>query len=242
MALPLRASPELQRVRDQLGAAVGAEAAAKVLFEALDHHGGSLPCGSREIAAFVEGPLRAAIERQLGRSAAERVVASLGPGDDEAEVTVLGPDAGSGARARSLTPAAGFLCDTTVGSRKGPVRLIAIARGGRLAERLRLAVGADDVAVGVAHSPQQACDLAYQINASMIIIDGTDIPPGGEDQFVDGLGGLPSDVMLVLWSEGGPSAERLTAGLEFCSLRVTVLDRREGVAPLIDMVRAQRGG
>lgn len=241
MVAPLSAPTELQLVRDRLGVAIGDDEAAAVFMASLEVHGGKLPRTSAEIARFIEGPLQETLAQLLGASTAGRIVRRLRveaappesqmPGAADAEV--------SGPRLRRTGTSE--LDATTVGRRTGPVRLVVIAHSTRLAERLRLSVGADDVAVGVASDPQTGGRLALEVDASMVIIDGTDVPVGGADDFVDGLGGLPGDALLVLWTEGGPEAERLQSGLEFCSLRVTVLDRREGVQPLIDLVRAQRG-
>lgn len=240
MVAPLSAPNELQLVRDRLGTAVGEDAAAAAFMAALDLQGGGrLPRTSEEIGRFVRGPLHRTLTQLVGEATAARVTSRLMAGSREAEVSVV-PDAEvSGPRLRR--PGASILDATTVGRRTGPVRLIVIARSARLAERLRLSVGADDVAVGVAPDPQAGGRLAFEIDASLVIIDGTDVPAGGADEFVDGLGGLPDDVLLLLWTEGGPDADKLQAGLEFCSLRVAILDRREGVQPLIDMIRAQRG-
>jgi len=234
VAVPLSASDELQLVRDRLGIALGEDAAAAVFMAALEIYGGRLPRTVEQVERFVDGPLRTSLTQLADQGTADRVVQRLLSGS----LSTVPPGIEvSGTHPRRP---ASVLEETTVGARTGPVRLVVIARSPRLAERLRLSVGADDVAVGVATDPQQGGRLAHEVNASMVIIDGTDVPPGGADDYVDGLGGLASDVLLLLWTEGGPEAERLQTGLEFCSLRVTVMDRREGVHPLIDIVRSRR--
>lgn len=227
MAASQNASNELSRVRERLGELVGAEQAAPIFFEALEGVE-ELPNGGQALADFVRGPLQRCLERRLGQEQADRITQGL------ERAVVDTPRSGAHKRAPDFDAA------TTVGTQTGPARLVVVARGTRLAERLRLAVGGDDVAVAPAADPQRAGELAHEINASMIIVDGTDVPAGRADAFVDGLGGVPDHVMLVMWTTDSPEAEQLQEELAFCGLRVTMIDRREGVEPLIDLMRAHR--
>ncbi|MFW5921467.1 MAG: hypothetical protein ACOCUS_06470, partial [Polyangiales bacterium] len=197
---------------------------------ALDRTGGEGPGERRALEQLVRGALSDVLQQRLGAQQGDALASELAKAIDETPV--------SGPHRRGQA----FELATTIGTQTGPARLVVVARGTGLAERLRAAVGADGIAVAPAADPARGGQLAHEMGASMVVVDTTDVPEGGTDAFVDGLGGLPDDMMVVVWGTGGPEVETMQEELAFCGLRVTTLDRREGIEPLIDLMRAHRGG
>lgn len=220
--------PQLQLIRESLAGLVAPDVASAVLLGALEEWGEALPSSQDDVLAFVRGPLFARVRARAGLESAREVVAHI-----ERVLGVPPSEGGPSRRKRSnLT--------TVAGRRTGTVRLVVVASSSGLAERLRVALGGEGLAVVTATEPGSTTALVTDLRANVVLFDARDAPLVPVDSFVEPLTSVPDDVVRIIWSSGEGSAERLFRALDERDVRVVSLDRREGVEPLLDLLRANR--
>jgi hypothetical protein len=232
-----RTEPQLQLIRESLEGVLAPGIASAALLEALETYGERMPQEPSELQEFARGSLRAAVQRRAGADVAEEVTHQLGnmlvafsggaPDEPEPEGRVTREGRALG----NLT--------TVSGSGPGTARMVVVAGSTGLAVRLRTAVGGERLALLTTHDPSRLYGFVTDLNASLVLYDATDSPQGDVSEFVEALAKLPPDVVRIVWSSGEPEASRIVHELEERDVRVTPLDRREGVDPLLDLLRAR---
>lgn len=208
-------------IREVLEGILSPEVAAAVLFSALDR-AGEEPAGPLEWSRFATGPLRQCLEQRVGEDMAEQITSQVR--------AILGTPAPR--TRRSDFPTAQF---PTV---SGPSRVLVLARSGLLARRLKAALG-PAVAPMVLGELERLHTFALEFQPNVVVVDLTDAP--------ERLGDLPSfasraapDVLFLVFDEGTPLGKGMTKALEDSGRRTAIVDRREDVGPLVDLVRASQ--
>jgi len=213
-------------LREALEGLIEPKTASGVIFEALgDESSGELPADVDGLLAFVQGPLRRATGKRVGESSAREVVERLEQVLDRV----------------SKRPGAVRSGSTTleVPVSTGPVRVLVLSRSSTLAMRLRAALGGDRIAVGAATAVPAGEHLRSQLKPEMVIVDAVDPVQDGLEALVGLLGSFDPSITILLWGREQEWAERLDARLGSAGVETTPVDRREGVDPLLDLIRSR---
>jgi hypothetical protein len=75
---------------------------------------------------------------------------------------------------------------------------------------------------------------------AIVIVDGASFPSIEPSEMPSLLGGLPPTTVRAVWGTGTPYGASVIGELASKRAPFTPLDRREGVAPIVDLVRARR--
>lgn len=212
-------------IREALEGLIEPRVASSVIFEALERGGVErLPSDAEGLLSFIQGPLQQATEERVGESTAGDVVDRL---TEVLERALRRPD--QAAQSRTVEVPAGA----------GPVRVLVMGRGTSLAVRLRAALGGDRVAVGAATALPAAEHLVTNLNPELVVLDAVDPIQDSTEALVSLLRGLSPACTRLVWGREQPWAERMAETLESAGVPFTPVDRREGVDPLLDLIRSR---
>ncbi len=224
----MRETPELILIREVLEGMVTPSVAAAVLFTALEIRGDE-PSNRQQWLEFVGGPLRDALNARTGRDVAAGAVGRI--------AAILGGLglAGSAAPAKqrnSQYPTGRFP------TAEGPTRVVVIASSAVLARRLKSALGSLVVPM-VLDKPRRLTRFIDDFDPHLVIVDLTD-PASGLDAMPSASRALDDDVLVLVWDEGSAIGKGLAESIHNEGRRTVLVDRREGVDPIIDIVRASQ--
>jgi hypothetical protein len=219
---------EIQIIREALEGMVAPEIAAAVLLEALAPYGGELPDPST-LEAFVERELRPALQKRL-RGDTDPVIEHVSSLLSKALAASQPPP-----------PKSGWTEATTaqVAIGEGPVSMVVVAGRPSLAMRLRAAVGRHRLAVVAASTAEATQQMLYDAEPTIVLIDATDRPRSEPAAIAQALGKITTDCVAVVWGSRDEYGREIVKLLERTSLRVTPLDEKEGVDPLVDLIRSR---
>jgi hypothetical protein len=204
-------------IREALEGLLEPRIASHVIFEALERGGiESLPSDASLLIGFVEGPLRAATADRAGEATAADVVERL---------------------TSVLMKAVALDVEVPVGA--GPVRVMVMGRGSSLAVRLRAALGGDRVAIGASTATPAAEHMLNTLRPEIIILDAVDPIQDPVEEVAGFLARTPAKTTRLVWGREQPWASRLEAALDQATIPYTPVDRRDGVEPLLDLIRAR---
>ena len=211
---------ELKKVRSVLQHELDEDAAAAVLFVGFDRVG-DVPEEPEGWTAFARGALREALEQRVGTAEAVRV--------SDLAVAVLAGEADA--------PPSGETPTTEALTRElprldGPSKVLVVASGSHLARTLKGALGSRVVPMAVRDAARVRAFID-DFEPGVLVVDFTDPVPDLGPAVAEGLG---PDALVVLWGRG-PEPRDLADALVAAGTRATMLDRSEGVTPLLELVR-----
>jgi hypothetical protein len=209
-------------IREALMGVIEPRAASAVIFEALASQ--EIPRDVEGLLAFARGPLRERVVERIGVEAAADVVAHV-----EKVFSRVAPPEGRGDVNTLEVP---------VG--EGPVRVVVVSANASLAVALRASLGGDRVAVGSATGVEQAQTLGRRIKPDVWIIDALDPIDDPLADLVELLVGTDAVVVRLVWAAEQPWGGELVRAMEERDVGCTQVDRREGVEPLLDLIRSRR--
>ncbi|MEM9860863.1 MAG: hypothetical protein AAF938_04555 [Myxococcota bacterium] len=184
------------------------------------------PSTTDQWVRFAEGPLQETIARQIGASEASQVVARLS--------AIMGAmKASPPPRRRQREATAQF------DRRAGPTRVLVMAAVSRLARMLKAALGPSVVAMSV-EDLEGFRDVVHDLTPALFLVDLTSPATISTHDLESALNDLPAAAIVLIWDEGTPRGQRLAEKLQGHGRPVAWVDRREGVEPLLDHIRAAR--
>ena len=236
-------SPPTQLVRRLLEQEVGARIASVALFEAVQ---GRAPASLAELVALVDGPLRAVLRRKVEVARADEVIDRISyaiapeslemqlPPDEPATVEVSIEDTGPTGLARPKADATASW--PTFGS---VVSLVVLAAGKSFEGRLATALGDERVVVRTA-SGRAAVVRMLAEEPALVLVDASDYPRLDPNVVLAACSALPAATTCVLWGSELPFGRQFNELLDERPRPWVTLELREGIAPLLDIVRSRR--
>lgn len=224
-----REAPEIRLIRETLEGVMHPSTASTVFFEAITASGGALPEGPTEALRVVQGPLHDALVTRLGEDEAESVTEGL--------AQMLGAAGGAtGARNRSEE----ITQNLELSSDAMPV--FVLSSSDQLAEQLRAVVGPHLMSSLVVGDAELLRERLSQVPPGFVLIDGSQFPAIEPADLAAILKKLPALVVKALWGADLPYGQSVLAEAQRAGLGLTPFDRREGIEPLIDVIRSRHVG
>lgn len=228
---------DVRVIREVLEGELSSAQTSAVLFEALDSAEGSIPQSGDELRALVHGPLSGALERHVGDDRTREILAAI-----ERRLSLEDSDA-SGTRPRSRLPSVPPAAPrddatTAVPTAKDPVSVAVVASSESFARRLGVVLGPRRVAPFSVAS----VDVLWGLDASpaLVLVDCTDFAPIEADDLSRVLAALPPTTVRVVWGSNLPYGRSLLRALSRDEVPHTPIDRKEGIEPLLDLIRARQ--
>lgn len=223
-------------LRRALEEALEKHVASTVLFEALGAAGNEVPRTVEDVLRVVRGPLRDALGRRLDEDAAKgllgRIEEQLGPYDPttlELPLDDLDPDGRSDTDATIQMP-----------TEDRAVPVVVLSGGGSFAERLQMTLGENRVATWSAYDKDTFDAAVDEAEPAIVLIDGTDFPIVEARDVLRMFHVLPATTARVLWGAELPYGRNLVELLEEEDKGWVILELKEGISPLLDLVRSRR--
>ncbi|MCB9591891.1 MAG: hypothetical protein H6719_04075 [Sandaracinaceae bacterium] len=222
-----REAPEIRLIREALEGVLHPSAASTLFFEALQDFGGVLPANAREAMDLVNGPVRRALVERLGNDGT--VIA-----DELATVlSTIGREVRKRPSRHEEQTKAVSLSDETL-----PVFILTSSSS--LVALLHASLGPQVM------SPLWIPDAAALkerlglIAPGFILIDGSDFPAIEPDELAAALEGLRVEIVKALWGADLPYGQGVMDAAHRRGYSLTPFDRREGVEPMLDVIRSRR--
>jgi hypothetical protein len=212
--------PELRLVQSTLESVLSPELADLTYREAT---AGGEPESPSDVVDLVHGPLRAALGRRLGRSAADDVVDEL-----LATLVTAAPPRSPSAEATRELPL-----------ERGRVGILVLSSTDALARALAAELP-DQLAMTTAGTLAEARSALAMVAPRIVLVDGASFASIEPASLVQLLAPLPTTTVRAVWAVDAPYGAAALGALVDARATVTPLDRREGLATIVDLVRARR--
>lgn len=228
-----REAPEIRLIRETLEGVLHPSTASTVFFDALQEAGGSLPSTPDEVMALVEGP--------LARKLADRI------GDDEAS-SVLGqltlmllsvlPKKGERKPRKRASRHDEKTKDLMLTEETLPVYVLSSSAA--FEGQLRASLGPHIMSTIAAGDLETLRERLTQVPPALVLVDASDFPAIEPSDLTEELARLPSHVVKAIWGADLPYGMGVLDAGAKRGVELTPFDRREGIEPLMDLVRSRR--
>lgn len=229
-------------LRSTLEQALETHVASTVLFEALGGAGHGVPQTREDVLRVVDGPLRAALARRLDAGEAdllvERITEQLTPPPEDVsteDVSTVELPLDELAEETRREDA------TTAFPTAEAVRVLVLSSGPGFAHRLELALGEQRVRPAHVDGPNAlTAALEEDDPPAIVLLDAADFPAIERNAIFSLAHALPTTTACVLWGAELPFGRRFVEGIDERERRWVVLELKEGIAPLLDLIRSRR--
>jgi hypothetical protein len=222
--------PELRLVREKLESVLAPALAQSALFEALAEAGGRPPTSRDAVVALIEGPLCKALSRRLDAEDLDALVKEIV--ETVERVFAAAPPLAKG-RPRELE----ITLEITRG--KGAVGVLVFSGSDDLAARLEVALGPDRVAARTCTNRNEVESLLRGNVPPILLVDSVDFPPIEPVELAELLASAPRGTVRAIWGADLGYGSVVLGELVERRAPATPLDRREGIDPLLDLVRSR---
>ncbi len=224
-------------LRRALEDALETRAASSILFEALSDAGKRIPQTLEEVLEVVRGPLRGVLTRRLGEhqglALVMRIEAELVPAGGELATMELSLDELAAETRREDATAAFPTADRAV-----PVLIVAAGRA--FEHRLAVALGERRAAPTTVTGHDGLRHALSGEPPSIFVVDASDLPAIDPSRVIAAAAAFPATTTCVLWGPRLPYGRRFTAAMAGSARSWLTLELREGIEPLLDLVRSRR--
>ncbi len=232
LSLRMAERPELRLVREHLETVLSPSVAASALFEALGAV--SMPVSARETAALVTGPLRSVLASRLRQGEADGLIEDV--------LVALAP-ALDGERAHHMQPRGDATLEVPISGAGEAVRLAVMGASEIVAQQIEGALGpmrVSAVTLRTAIGLERACTVPVT-TPEIVLIDASRFPAIEPHELAQALAGLPETAVRVIWGADLPYGAALMRDILARGGTATSVDRKEGVEPILDLVRSRSG-
>lgn len=223
--------PEMQLIRESLEGVLNPATASAVLIDALGSQS-SPPRTTDELLAFLRGPIDARIHEQLDKRTRTELVALI------AERI-----ASSAADRSSVRRAERYRADEdtqTVVLAAGHMDVVVAAATSNFSDKLRRALGGEVASTLLAKDSPSLSSALSRKPPSLVVIDASDFPTIEPPRLISSLDHYTDeDAIRALWGSDLPYGIAVAQAAEQQGVAITPFDRREGIAPLMDIIRAR---
>lgn len=217
---------ELRLIRESLESVVAPQVVSSVIFEALSAAGGQIAEGAEGALAFVDGPVRRALQKRLGDDA-DPIVDELAR-----MLSQIAPAKRPSARELDVTR------EVYLDAR--PVIVFVISSSSGFADQLQAALGEQRVTTVLVPSLEHLHRHLQVAAPPIVLVDAAEFAPIEPDDLASALVRLPSTTVRAIWGADLPFGGAVLRALVARKVPATPLDRREGIDPLLDLVRSRR--
>lgn len=222
-----REAPEIRLIRETLEGVLHPSAASTLFFEALQDYGGALPADAREAVDLVNGALRQLLVARLGDDGdaiADELAIRLSTIQREVRKRPSRHDE----QTRSVS-----LSDETL-----PVYILTASKP--LVAQLHASLGPQVMSPLWIPDAPTLRDRLGQIPPGFVLIDASDFPAIEPEELARSLQPLPGEVVRALWGADLPYGMGVMDAAHRLGYSLTPFDRREGVEPMLDVIRSRR--
>ena len=228
-----REAPEIRLIRETLEGVLHPATASSVFFEALQETGGALPTSPEEVLALVQGPLTRGLGDRIGEDEARSVLAVL--------VQMIGamaskPNERKPRRrpSRHEEPTRDLLLNEET------LPVYVLSSRPIFDAQLKAALGPNVMSTVPSSDLETLKDRLSQVPPALVLIDASDFPAIEPTELAEELSRLPSHVLKAVWGADLPYGMSLLDAGQKRGVELTPFDRREGIEPLMDVIRSRR--
>jgi hypothetical protein len=224
---------DMHAIRDALEEVLDPDLAARILFEALDEPDAEVTRDLEGVRQFTHGPLERILEGRLGKAGAARVLKLV---DD------------------ALDPLGGITADDAawlnddadvtraVSGGEGPMNVIVVSRDAKMVERLEVALGPQRIAAATARDPEALAQIGGVLEPDAVIVDGQRGSDIGPPELAGALSSMSKIPLILIWASDQPAGNAVMKALDEWETAYVAIPRSEGVAPLLDYLKARTTG
>ena len=227
---------QMRVIAEHLEGLLAPEVASAVVFEMLEPFGGQMPVGE-DLRLLITETLCDTLAARLGEDQAFEVTQQI------AMVLGLGPSPGS-ARRRSSVPSPeeamrrSDFPTAEMSVSAGAAKVLVVSAGPGMERRLFASLGPQVTAIPVRKLDRLA-QFIRELTPQLVLVDATD-PAESAGRVAGTLDACAANIVTVLWGSEQPFGRAILDSLgEHGGRSLIALDRREGVEPLLDLIRSR---
>lgn len=225
-----REAPEIRLIRETVEGVLHPATASSVLFDAMQEAGG-VPGSPEDVLALVRGPLMRRLVERLGEETAQSLL-------DQLELMLRAISAAPKPTRRRPSRHDDTTRSVELSSETLPVYVLAGSRA--FADKLAAALGPHVMSAVLATDDAMLAERLDTIAPAFVLLDGSDFPAIEPGALASRLAGVAADVVKAVWGADLPYGMAALAAAQEQGLALTPFDRREGIEPLMDMIRSRR--
>lgn len=218
--------PELRVIREALDAVLAPTIASAIIFDALAANGGVGPENPTSALGFVRGHLRHALERRVG-SDADETIENL-----EQVLTMIAQRPKPREHDQEVT--------REVITVSHPVVVYVISSEPLLASALQNALGQHQVSALHISELEAVLEDSVLGPPQIVLVDGADFPAIEPEELAARLRSLPGPTVRAIWGADLPYGASVLQTMLRERVPATPIDRREGIEPVVDLIRSRR--
>jgi chemotaxis response regulator CheB len=127
------------------------------------------------------------------------------------------------------------------GGALGPLKVLVLARSGKLVRKLEVALGPENIGAAAARDEGALSRLEGVLSPDVVIVDGQNAADVSPNALADVLVDNP-ERMILIWCADQPAGSAVKNALEARNVDFVAIPRSAGVDPLIDYLRARMSG
>ncbi len=216
-------APELRLLRESLEGTLEPTLAQNVLFEAMERRGGHPPPDRASLESLAQNELAVVLTERVGARTAADILADI--------MLSLGRMPADPPRMRGRDDTASIPHEST------PLGVLVSASGG-VGARLHAAIGPDRMTLTSARNAVADAAL-LRATPAVVLIDGADFAAIEPSELAALLSRVPSTTARLLYGPDLPYGAAVLRAVAEIGESITTLDRREGLAPLLDVIRSR---
>lgn len=231
---------EVQLVRETLEGILSPGVSSRIMFEALQHFG-RVPSTSDDVRAMVHASLPPVLRDRVGAADRDAILSRLtqilegcgdGSGNRDDASDFLDIDVDLADEETGATLAAPI-------SVAEPVPVVIASASEHLAYCFEAALGAARIGVTTAGDEAGLRHAAFARSPLLVVIDAVEAPGVRAAVLANAIRGLPEATVVVVWGADGGYGVELASALGDGESRVVLLERAEGVEPILDLVSSR---
>lgn len=228
-----REAPEIRLIRETLEGVLHPSTASTVFFEALQETGGALPSTPDEVMALVEGPLARGLANRIGEDESETVLGQL-----TLMLLAIRPKPGERKPRKRPSRHDEPTRDLLLSEATLPVYVLSSTPA--FEAQLKASLGPEIMSAVPASDLDMLRERLSQIPPAVVLLDASNFPAIEPTDLVDELARLPSQVLKAVWGADLPYGMGVLDAGQKRGVDLTPFDRREGIEPLMDVIRSRR--
>jgi hypothetical protein len=234
-----REAPELRLIRETLEGVMHPSTASTIFFQALEASGGHLPRDATEALVLVRGPLSSLLADRLGEADRDSI---LGPLEQMlSSIAPAVPTPPEGARRKPRRRPSRHDDPTRnleLSSETLPVFVLSGDK--RLGALLKTVLGPDVLSAVWVGDAAMLHERIEQIPPALFVVDASNFAAVEPLELVETLAAMEQEIVTAVWGADLPYGQSLLIAAQQAEVTLTPFDRREGVEPLMDLIRSRR--
>lgn len=216
-------------MRETLEGVLHPSTASTLFFEAINSAGGALPKDAGEALELVRGPIYEGLLDRIGEAEAKATISGL-----ERMLVAIQGETQKKRKSRNDE------ITQNVQLSEASLPVYVLAGSTELGTKLAAVVGPKLMSCLHVPDARTLVERLEMVPPGFVLIDGSEFPAIEPSDLASALSKLDEHMVKAVWGADLPYGQSVLASAQAVGVKMTPFDRREGIEPLIDVIRSRR--